>query len=136
MRVIAFHHPDYRLVLWPVIGVKHRLRWHNEGFRPALAGKLPRLTVTVPLTPPTAGKSSGRGMVNTICREGAIVAAAGMLFVFRGKLAARQGIDPDDGTVGGIADIGEVNRFSGMLKTTSSRSVRVRVITGWPAATT
>ena len=28
-----------------------------------------------------------------------------MLFVFRGKLAARQSIDPDDGAVGGIADI-------------------------------
>jgi len=38
MRVIAFHHPDYRLVLWPVIGVKHRLRWHNEGF-PSGAGR-------------------------------------------------------------------------------------------------
>ncbi|WP_205733046.1 hypothetical protein, partial [Enterobacter hormaechei] len=33
-----------------------------------VGGKLPRLTVTVPLTPPTAGKSSGRGMVNTICQ--------------------------------------------------------------------
>ena len=28
-----------------------------------------------------------------------------MLFVFRRKFAARQGIDPDDGAVGGIADI-------------------------------
>ena len=97
MRVIAFHHPDYRLVLWPVIGLNTASAGTMRVSRPALAGKLPRLTVTVPLTPPTAGKSSGRGMVNTICREGAIVAAAGMLFVFRGKLAARQGIDPDDG---------------------------------------
>ena len=71
--------------------VKHRLPAGTMRVsRPALAGKLPRLTVTVPLTRRRRENHLAAAWLKRSAGEGAIVAAAGMLFVFRGKFAARQ----------------------------------------------
>jgi hypothetical protein len=93
MRIVAFHHPDDGFILRPVIRVKHRLHWHHEGFldNSTLTWQI-ILTMPRPDDFPTVGGVSGTVTVN-------------LGIVFRRKFAARQGIDPDDGTVGGITDI-------------------------------
>ncbi len=58
--------PDMWLIARAVIRVKDRFNRHYQRLTAHTAGRLVKLMVTVPLTPPTTGKSSGRGMVK-IC---------------------------------------------------------------------